>query len=375
MSELDVALLVTTYQRTSHLRRVLASIERQRGIDSRFEVVVMDDGSTDETADLVQQFRRRARFPVGFTTHPHTTFCAARCRNEGAAASKAPYLLFLDGDCVLPPDHVAVHLAHRKPGWAMVGDCVRLDEMQSNRLTEDVIRYSAFLEWGASVEWRRLKKQDHKFRFYNWLGHSRKPNKLKSGNVGIWRSDYEMVNGFDENYRGWGCEDDDLGVRLRQAGVRLGSILRWTRSYHLWHPKDPSTPARWSDGPNVKYFLREGRLTRCRNGLKKRTLRDLVVRVIGQTARSTSIAHILQGRFLDRPPAARPEVEILFAPSDERFSGEAECNILVALEDSPDIYKLARKAQFVVAPRRVPGIEPEIQFGLDQFDAALDKVA
>jgi hypothetical protein len=291
------------------------------------------------------------------------------------AASKAPYLLFLDGDCVLPADHVAVHLAHRKPGWAMVGDCVRLDEMQSNRLTEDVIRYSAFLEWGPRGEWRRLKKQDRKFRFYNWLGHPRKPNKLKSGNVGIWRSDYEMVNGFDENYRGWGCEDDDLGVRLRQAGVRLGSILRWTRSYHLWHPKDPSTPVRWSDGPNVKYFLRAGRLTRCRNGLKKRSLRDLVVRVVGQTARSTSMAQILQGRFLDRPPAARPEVEILFAPSDEQFSGEAECNVLVALEDSPEIYKLARKAQVVVAPRRLPGIEPEIQFGLDQFDAALEKVA
>ena len=80
------------------------------------ELVVTDDGSTDETPGIVRDFAERANFPVQFTTHPHTTFQLARCRNEGVRASPRTYLLFLDGDCILPADHVSTHLARRKRG-------------------------------------------------------------------------------------------------------------------------------------------------------------------------------------------------------------------------------------------------------------------
>ncbi len=113
----EIALLVSTYQRPQHLRRALLSIALQRGVDGQMEVVVTDDGSRDETPRVVEEFARTARFPVQFTTHPHSTFQLARCRNEGVAASRAPYLLFLDGDCILPPDHVAIHLGAGERAW------------------------------------------------------------------------------------------------------------------------------------------------------------------------------------------------------------------------------------------------------------------
>jgi len=276
MAQPEIALSLTTYQKPSHLRRVLASIAAQRDVPGGFELVVTDDGSTDETPDIVEQFRNRVPFPVSFTTHPHKGFHPARSRNEGAAASSAPYLLFLDGDCVLPPDHVAMHLARRAPGFAMVGDCYRLNPEESERLTEERIRRGELTVLYADEERRRLAKQDFKFRLYNFLRHPTKPSKLKSGNVGIWREDYLRVNGFDENYCGWGCEDDDLGRRLRRSGVGLASILRWTRSLHLWHPQT-ETPSEWRQGRNVKYHLRKGWLTRCRNGLVKRKFEDMAL--------------------------------------------------------------------------------------------------
>jgi GT2 family glycosyltransferase len=103
---------------------------------------------------------------------------------------------------------------------------------------------------------------------YSFIGHPRKPA-LIGNNVGCWRADYERVNGYDENYREWGCEDDDFGLRLRWAGCRVRSILGRTRAYHLWHPPHPSMPARWRDCKNTEYFLSRPRKARCENGFHR----------------------------------------------------------------------------------------------------------
>ena len=120
--------------------RCLASLDVQRGVDGRFEVVVADDGSCDETIPLVRSLANEVRYPLSYVTHEHEGFRLARCRNEGAAASSAPYLLFTDGDCVLPPDHVQAHLRARRPGVVVGSDCARLDATASARIDLAMIR-------------------------------------------------------------------------------------------------------------------------------------------------------------------------------------------------------------------------------------------
>src|SRR5947207_12506473 len=109
MTRPEIAVLVSSFERPRHISRVLASIAAQRGVGGAIEVVVTDDGSRDETPRLVRQFAASVNFPVRFVMHPHEGFHIARCRNEGVAASTAPYLLFLDGDCIIPPDHFRAH--------------------------------------------------------------------------------------------------------------------------------------------------------------------------------------------------------------------------------------------------------------------------
>lgn len=262
----EIAVLVSSYQRPQHLLRVLHSIAVQTGVDGKFEVVVTDDGSEDESQDVVREFAASVPFRVGLTTHPHETYQLARCRNEGVRASKAPYLLFLDGDCLIPPDHLAQHLKRRRHGVVHAGYCALLDEEASSRIGVESVRSGGFVLRAKKRELKKLAKMDRKSRFYEWIRHPSKP-KLFGGNVGIHRCDYEDINGYDEEFQGWGCEDDDLRIRLRQAGKRVRSILRWTRTYHLWHPAGSTTPDEWKQGQNVARLQRKNIPTRCEKGL------------------------------------------------------------------------------------------------------------
>src|SRR4051794_39366024 len=131
----EISVVVSTYRRPGHLARCLLSIALQRFDHSKIEVIVTDDGSADRTAAVVEQFGQTVDFSVQFVTHRHRGFRLARCRNEGVFCARAPYLLFTDGDCIMPPDHLAEHMARRRPGSAVAGDCLRLPREASDRIT------------------------------------------------------------------------------------------------------------------------------------------------------------------------------------------------------------------------------------------------
>lgn len=342
MTHPDISLIVNTYQKPRHLALVLGSIALQEGVDGRFEVVVADDGSDATTVEIISDFSRRAPFPVAFTTEPHDGFRLARVRNRGAAVAAGDTLLFLDGDSVLPPDHVAAHLAARRPGLAMLGDVVRLPEATSRELVPSDLATTDLRRLTPSAELRRMARRHRKSMFQNLIRHRSKP-RLAGGNFAVWRDDYSRVNGSDERFLGWGQEDDDLGLRLRGAGVRLSSIIDRTFTYHVWHPSDPSATPRWRDGVNVRYFLRRGRLSRCRRGLRVRDrnavcwgLPDGAFGSTSETPRTTTpekgLARLVAGLLSDAVVADRGaacEIDICVWPGECRFRRRAECRLLL----------------------------------------------
>lgn len=290
-------------------------------------MTVADDGSRDETPRVVEQFARGVGFPVRFTTEEHEGGRIARCRNRGIRASRGEYLLFVDGDCVLPPGHVRAHLDCRAAGVAQTGDSYRLGPEASERVAGG----GGAGELARSVspgERLRVLRNDLDGKLNGLLRNPAKP-KLFSGDVGIWRRDVERVNGFDERFVGWGGEDDDLRARLVQAGVTMRSIRHRTVSYHLWHPVDATVSRRWNEGPNAARVLRRSRLTRCVDGLVTRRMEDLSVRFRGGDAflRLAASAYPFPARPV--PSGERADVEFLFLPGSEGFSGDADCSVLV----------------------------------------------
>lgn len=275
MSIPEIAAIISTYQRPQHLRRSLESLAMQRCGSNVFEVVVTDDGSQDETEQVVAQFASQVDFRVSYTTHSHAGFQLARCRNEGVSVTQAPYLLFLDGDLITPPDFVAQHLNHQQRGFAMVGDSIWMNQSFSESIDIDAIRFGDFRSWATPEEERRMRWKALRAAIYTQLGLPDRP-RMKGGNIALWRDDYLKINGYDQDFVGWGLEDSDLQRRLYQSGVRFRSSMRWTRTHHLWHARDPTYVAKASGTENEK-LMQANRPSRCSNGLDQlptRTVRQ-----------------------------------------------------------------------------------------------------
>lgn len=266
---MDIAVIVSTFERPGHLEKCLASLAAQRGVEGRFEVIVTDDGSRDETLDLLAAAVGHMPFPLTFTTHTHEGFRLARCRNEGVASSKAPYLLFTDGDCILPPDHLAIHLRTRRQGRVIAGDCVRLNQALSADIDVVALRSGRFPPRLPATEITRLRWKGLRAKVYEACRTTMRP-RLSGNNIGLWRSDYERVNGFDEQYVGWGLEDRDIQHRLERIGIRASSILLKTAAVHLWHPAAPTFARNGVGTSNFDYFHNvASRPTFCTDGLTK----------------------------------------------------------------------------------------------------------
>lgn len=330
-AEIDVSILVNTFRRPRHLALVLESIALQQLGRTRLEVVVSDDGSDDGTAELVGDVAAAGfPMPLRFTSQPHEGFRLARVRNEAARLARGEYLLFLDGDCVIPPHHVAAHLERRRRGTVLAGYCARLTEEGCRPLTPERLADVDLPALAPAAERRLLARRLRKARWHAAIRHPTKP-RLAGGDFGVWRDDFVAVNGFDERHVGWGQEDDDLGLRLRARGLRLEPILDRTASLHVWHPTDPSATPRWRDGRNVGYFERRGRLTACRHGLVDRPAScitwglpaDLAATPLGRAvaARLESACHAAAG--------AACEIDLVVRPGSARFTRPAECRLVV----------------------------------------------
>jgi len=341
---LEISVIVSSYQRPWHLRRCLASIHAQRDIDGQFEVIVVDDGSRDETPAVVAQAAREFDFRLTFITHPHDGYQLSRSRNSGIRAAQAPYLLFTDGDCIFPPDHLRRHLDARRPGVVRSGDCCRLDQQLSESIDEHAVRTGSFLAAVDAEAARFRRRATARARFHQAFRRHDRP-KLTGWNIAAWRDQLVRINGFDERFRGWGCEDDDLAARLRASGARIESAIAFTHAYHLWHPVDVTAPQVWSNGANVAYHRRKLRLTRCLAGLAPRTHEQLAIRRVAADLR---LPFALQ-MFPDvRESSAPPDLELLFWPCGKGFSHDADRRVLLCHPDDEVPRSIRRQAHATI---------------------------
>ena len=245
-TDVKTSIVVLTYRRVNALLAVLRALAPQ--CTASCEVLVADDGSPPEDLAALQRGLPRFGCPVRHVWHPDTGFTAARARNLAVRASSGERLIFLDGDCVPNPRFLAMHTRLSRPGEFVNGSRVLL----SQRLTAQVEGCSVDMARASLAQWVawRLRGDVNKcLHLWQWPGApgrtqtSFRWHGIRSCNLAVWRDDFLAVNGFDEQFSGWGHEDADLVLRLHEQGLQRCNGFLATEVFHLWHPENSRVDA------------------------------------------------------------------------------------------------------------------------------------
>ena len=224
----SVGLIITTYNRPDALAAVLRSVRAQT--ITPHEIIISDDGSSTETALVVQNFKRQ--LPIKHCWLPDCSFRAARARNLAVAKSTAQYLIFIDGDVLLPKAFIENHLQLSQSGTIIAGNRKILSPETTSRILDETNIATANYVF-KSTKFRRLWLGIFRDHFWNTL------ESVRTCNLSLFREDAYAVGGFDESFVGWGREDTDFVARSVNSGMRIRSGRFAVAGAHLWHKESP----------------------------------------------------------------------------------------------------------------------------------------
>jgi GT2 family glycosyltransferase len=239
------SVVIPSYNAAGSLVRCLRSLDGQR-LPARheFEVVVVDDGSSDDTRSRVAQLS--VGYPVLYLHKPRTAGSGrAAARNTGIAAATGDVVVMLDADQSVTGPFLAEHLRYHE-------------------LSDDVVVLGPRRHAGPASDDQRLELLDALS--HNLNGMATCWHHFFSCNASVRRRHLAETGGFDEGFVGWGLEDSELGYRLRRAGLAFAfnpdavvlhhseQVLtadmyrEWTANLARFvtkHPNDPDVALQW----------------------------------------------------------------------------------------------------------------------------------
>ncbi|MCH7403435.1 glycosyltransferase family 2 protein [Belliella kenyensis] len=236
---MNASVIISTYNSPEWLEKVLLGFLCQS--HKEFEIIIADDGSTQETARLIDNYKIQFESLV-HVWHPDEGFRKCQILNKAIEASTTPYLIFTDGDCIPRKDFLKNHLKYREEGKFLSGGYFKLPLSISKAITPEIIENQLCFdtEWlaenGLENTFKNTKLSNSKTLTSilnaitttkpSWNGH----------NASGWKEDILAVNGFDERMK-YGGEDRELGERLENYGISGTQIRYKAICVHLDHER------------------------------------------------------------------------------------------------------------------------------------------
>jgi len=222
MTSPRVSIVVPTYNRAESLRRLLDALDQTVRQDEAVEVLVIDDGSTDGTRDVLE-----ASTLNGLVFRRQSNAGAAAARNYGIRIARGEYVLFTDDDCVPSQTWIVdmVTKLDEEPVLAGVGGAIEplhrgylADFAQAERLADHSVDADGTVQY------------------------------LATANAVFRRDALLRVGGFDEDFPHAAGEDVDLSVRIRQVAGPLAVIVAGSVMHDHRHGIRSMTRTYWQHG-------------------------------------------------------------------------------------------------------------------------------
>lgn len=229
------SVIITVFNRSYLLRKALISLKNQSVKPD--ELILSDDGSKENIIADIKDIIKDYKFPVKFVSQANKGFRLAKCRNNGVRNSTGDFLIFLDQDLIHTINLIRTFILNRRERRFLTAFPTYLTEEQSEKITEEKIELENYQLILEPSQPEGIIKQYKKDKIYYYLHKLRLDNqpKLRGGACAINKEDYEAINGYDEKYKGWGNEDDDLGRRLYKFGCEGFNPCKVDFPIHLFH--------------------------------------------------------------------------------------------------------------------------------------------
>jgi len=230
MKKPSCSLLIATYNWPEALNLVLTSALAQTQLPS--EILIADDGSRAETKALVERFQKNSPIPIQHFWQEDKGFRKSKILNKSVAATNSEYIIQVDGDCIMHPEFVKDHCRAAQHNVYLYGSRVNiLPEAVSVVFNRGLTKFNMF-----SKEIKNKTRTLHiPFLSSLYKPHEGISKKFRGCNVSFWRKDFIAINGYNEDYEGWGREDSDLVIRMGNNGVKAKRLRYAGIVYHLHH--------------------------------------------------------------------------------------------------------------------------------------------
>ena len=259
-----VSLMISTYNWKEALSLCLYSVFAQTV--KPCEILIADDGSRDDTKQLIDKMRTKTDIPIVHVWHEDKGFRLSAIRNRSIDRAKGDYIILIDGDILLDKHFIADHLELAEKGNFVCGSRVLLGRMATARLLRGVETHPALFKQALSFLLNAFRS--HTLRLYLANRYAKNSMlRIRGCNMAFWKEDLLRVNGYNESLEMWGQEDVEISYRLIHAGIQKKQLKMGGVQFHLYH--------KFASRENLEYHeqvLRQviaERIVWCENGIVK----------------------------------------------------------------------------------------------------------
>ncbi|MFK7781393.1 glycosyltransferase family 2 protein [Psychroserpens sp.] len=256
------SLIISTYNWPQALELVLLSALNQTQLPN--EIIVADDGSTEDTRDLIDSFKSKFKIPLIHVWHEDDGFRKSVILNKAIAKAQSEYIIQADGDCILHSNYVEDHLQFAHKNTYLFGSRVNIQEAHLNTLFEN--KQTIFHAFSKGIK-KRTRALHIPFLSQFYSASSEFSKKYRGCNTSYFKSDFISVNGYNEDFKGWGREDSELALRFHNFGLQGRRIRYRGIVFHIYH--NEKSKSRLEINNDIELQTIANKTVWCKNGIDK----------------------------------------------------------------------------------------------------------